>query len=177
MNTITPVNRERTFSTDEVIVSKTDTRGVITYANEVFAKVAGYKEEELLGKPHSIVRHPDMPRCVFKYLWDTIGDGQEVFAYVKNMAKTGEYYWVYAHVTPTYDDQGDICGYHSSRRCPDRASIATIEPIYKALLKEEQRFPDSRKGMEAGFQLLVATLHGAQKTYEEFVWTITPSQQ
>lgn len=175
MARITPVDRERFFGEDEVIVSKTDTHGVITYANDIFCTVANYTEKELLGRAHSIVRHPDMPRCVFKYLWDTIGAGDEVFAYVKNMAKTGEYYWVFAHVTPSFDHEtGRIIGYHSSRRCPDRSAIQTIEPIYQALLKEESRHSDPRKGLEAGFALLVATLQGVKKNYEEFLWDITP---
>ena len=107
---------ERTFGDDEIIVSKTDTKGRITYANRVFQQVAGYTEDELLGKAHSIVRHPDMPRCVFKFLWDTIGAGNEVFAYVLNKAKNGDHYWVFAHVTPTFDDHGRIISYHSNRR-------------------------------------------------------------
>lgn len=173
MGNIIAVDRERKLGKEEVIVSKTDTRGVITYANDVFCRIAAYSEEELLGKPHSIVRHPDMPRCVFKYLWDTISAGDEVFAYVKNMAKTGEYYWVLAHVTPTFNESGSICGYHSSRRSPDAASIETVSPVYAALLKEEQRHSDPRKGLEESFAVLVKTLQGIGKSYDEFFWSIT----
>jgi len=98
---IEPTGVESHFGDDEIIVSKTDPRGVITYANEIFIRVSGYSEEELLGAPHSILRHPAMPRCVFKLLWDTIQGGREIFAYVVNLAKTGNHYWVLAHVTPS----------------------------------------------------------------------------
>jgi PAS domain S-box-containing protein len=170
-----PVDRERVFGEDELIVSKTDLRGVITYANSVFCRVAGYSESELLGAPHSIVRHPDMPRCVFKYLWDTIQAGEEVFAYVKNMARTGEYYWVLAHVTPSYDEYQNSIGYHSNRRSTDRAALKTIIPIYQALLAEEQRHRDPRKGLLFGYDMLLTTLQKEGTTYEEMIWAITPS--
>lgn len=174
MGKIQPVDRERFFGEEEVIVSKTDLRGVITYANDIFCRVADYQEDELLGAPHSIVRHPDMPRCVFKYLWDTIESGKEVFAYVKNMARTGEYYWVFAHVTPTFNERHDIISYHSSRRCPDRSGIAAITPIYQALLEEEKKHADARKGLNKSFEMLVATLQSINKSYDEFLWSITP---
>ncbi|HPV77190.1 MAG TPA: PAS domain-containing protein, partial [Gemmatimonadaceae bacterium] len=91
---VVPSGRERSFGEDEIIVSKTDLQGKITYANDVFIRVSGYEEDELLGAPHSIIRHPDMPRAVFKLLWDTLATGREVFAYVNNMARNGDNYWV-----------------------------------------------------------------------------------
>jgi PAS domain S-box-containing protein len=91
-----PKDVERPVPEDKFLVSKTDPRGIITYANEVFIEVSGYTEEELIGKPHNIIRHPDMPRTVFKLLWDTIKSGREFWGYVKNMAKDGSYYWVFA---------------------------------------------------------------------------------
>ena len=130
-------NNERNFEHDEIIVSKTDTTGRIIYANSVFQRVGLYTEEELKNQPHSILRHPDMPRCVFKLLWDTIQAGQELFAYVKNRAKNGDYYWVFAHVTPSYDTQGNVSGYHSNRRVPRPESLAVIKTLYSELLAEE----------------------------------------
>ena len=116
---IQPSGRERRFDADEIIVSKTDATGRITYVNDVFCRVALYDEAELVGQPHSIIRHPDMPRCVFKLLWDTVERGEEIFAFVKNMAKNGDHYWVLAHVTPTVDAQGKIAvpqaGYWAER--------------------------------------------------------------
>lgn len=169
---VAPTNSERTFGADEIIVSKTDEHGRITYANDVFCRIALYSEKDVLGQPHSIVRHPDMPRCVFKLLWDTVEGGQEIFAYVKNMAKNGDFYWVFAHVTPSFGPDEQIVGYHSNRRFPRPESIAKIEPIYQRLLEEEQRHADRKAGMEAGHNLLVSLLEGQRATYEEFVFSI-----
>ena len=118
---------ERTFGADEIIVSKTDTKGRLTYVNQLFQTIADYKEDELIGQPHNIVRHPDMPRCVFKLLWDTIASGNELFAYVVNRCKFGDHYWVFAHVTPTFDAQGQITGFHSKpwRKANSRIWVTT----------------------------------------------------
>jgi PAS domain S-box-containing protein len=117
------------FDESELIVSKTDLKGAVTYANNTFfLKVSGYGEEELLGQPHSILRHPDMPRCAFKLLWQEIEAGREIFAYVVNLAKNGDHYWVFAHVTPTIKDNGSIIGYHSSRRVPSRTALGKVIP-------------------------------------------------
>jgi PAS domain S-box-containing protein len=170
-----PTQTERSFGEDEIIVSKTDARGRITYANEVFCRVAMYKEHELIGQPHSIVRHPDMPRCVFQLLWDTIAAGNEIFAYVKNMARNGDYYWVFAHVTPSYNEKGEIDGYHSNRRRPSPEAIRKVEPLYRALLDEEQRQPDRKQGQAAGFAMMVKLLQDAGVSYEEFVFSLDDS--
>ena len=105
---IRPTGKEVFFPAGELIVSKTDLKGRITYANSTFCHIAGYSEAELLGQPHSIIRHPDMPRAVFRLVWDTIAAGREIFGYVKNMARSGDHYWVFAHVTPSFDAQGNI---------------------------------------------------------------------
>lgn len=169
---VQPTNREVTFGEDEIIVSKTDLKGRITYANDIFLKVAGFSEAEVLGQPHSLVRHPDMPRCVFKFLWDTIAAKSEIFAYVKNMAKNGDYYWVLAHVTPSMNDRDEIIGYHSNRRVPERTALEKVEPIYAALLAEEQRHSNAKDGMNAGFKMLVDTVKSTGMSYEEFVFTL-----
>ena len=163
---------ERFFEPDEVIVSKTDLKGRITYANRVFQRVAGYGEEELLGQPHSIVRHPDMPRCVFKLLWDTLGAGQEIFAYVINRARNGDHYWVLAHVTPSYDESGRVVGYHSSRRVPERSAIDKVVPLYRTLLEIEDKHADRKQGMEAAFAAVVALLNEKGIGYDEFVFSL-----
>ncbi len=112
--------RERFFDQDEIIVSKTDLKGHIQYANRVFMRVGAFEDREVMGAPHSILRHPDMPRCVFKLLWDRIQEGHELFAYVLNRANNGDHYWVLAHVTPSFDGSGNLNGYHSNRRVPNR---------------------------------------------------------
>ncbi len=121
---IVPTGIERHFGEDEIIVSKTDLQGKITYANDVFIRVSGYSEEELIGAPHSLIRHPDMPRAVFKLLWDTLAAGEEIFAYVNNLAASGDNYWVFAHVTPSLGADGKVIGYHSNRRVPEPARVA-----------------------------------------------------
>lgn len=165
--------REQTFGPDEIIVSKTDPKGRITYANRVFQRVSGFTESELLGKAHNIVRHPDMPRCVFRYLWDTIADGREVFAYVLNRCKNGDHYWVFAHVTPTFDARRRIIGYHSSRRVPCRRALSVITPIYSRLLTVERRHTLPKDQWAASLPVLVETLSAAKMSYDEFIFSIT----
>ncbi len=150
------------------LVSKTDLRGTITYANPAFVKISGYTEEELLGKPHNIVRHPDMPKTVFKLLWDTLKSGNEFWGFVKNRSKDGGYYWVYAHVTPTFSTtDGSIIGYHSDRRPPNRQKLAVVEPIYQALLQAE-----ATGGVDAGVRALETFLKEKGMSYEEFIFSL-----
>ncbi len=163
---------ERFFGEDQIIVSKTDTRGIITYANSVFLEIAGYTEEEVLGANHNIIRHPDMPRCVFKLLWDTLQAGEEIFAYVVNMAKGGDHYWVWAHVTPTFDSQGHIIGYHSNRRVPDRTAVDKASALYKDLCKIEHDGGDGSAAMKASLDAVVSLLEEAGISYDEFVFSL-----
>jgi len=163
---------ERTFDVDEIIVTKTDLKGRIIYANEVFLRMVGYTERQVLGQPHSIVRHPDMPRCAFKLVWHLIESGQEAFAYVKNLASTGDHYWVFAHITPTFDKDGKIVSYHSNRRKPRSEAVAVIEGIYRELLGVEQAASDPKQGMETAFNALVAKLQSAGVSYDEFVCSL-----
>ncbi|HFD15605.1 MAG TPA: PAS domain-containing protein [Rhodospirillales bacterium] len=155
---VTPTGRERFFREEDTIVSKTDVRGRITYANEVFIAVSDYSEAELIGAPHSIVRHPAMPRCIFQLMWEEIAAGREVFAFVVNLAKNGDHYWVFAHVCPTFDEGGRIIGYHSSRRVPSRPALREVEPLYRELLAVEQAAPDRKAGLAAGRARLDAVL-------------------
>ncbi len=163
---------EQFFDENELIVSKTDTKGRITYANKVFLRVAQYAEAELLGKPHSIIRHPEMPRCVFKFLWDRIAEKHEVFAYVINRCKNGDHYWVFAHVTPTLDPNGRITGYHSSRRVPNSNALEIIKPLYKELLAIEQKHRTSREQWQASLPVLVGKLESMGFSYDELIFKI-----
>lgn len=169
---ITPTGREQYFDEDEIIVSKTDLKGVITYANQVFVRVSGFSERELLGQPHNLIRHPDMPRCVFKLLWDTVQDGHEIFAYVDNLCKNGDHYWVLAHVTPSFDELGEIAGYHSSRRVPERDAVKKLSEVYSLLKAKEDSYTDRRDGIRAATELLVRHLGGLGLQYDEFVLTV-----
>lgn len=153
------------FSEEMFIVSKTDLKGNITYGNDIFIEVSEYSEDELLGAPHNILRHPDMPRYIFKFLWERIQNGKEVFAYVKNKTKTGKYYWVHAYVTPVYSTHDDkIIGYHSVRRSPSREGIETIEPIYSQMLQAE-----NSGGMDASKKVLHNTLDSLKVSYDQFI--------
>ena len=170
---IRPTGVERRFGADEIIVSKTDTRGVITYANDVFLRVAVYDEADIVGKPHNIIRHPDMPRAVFKLLWDTIAAGDEMFAYVLNLASDGAHYWVFAHITPTFSPSGKIVGYHSNRRLPAPKAIEEAHALYKTVLAEERRHAHVPDAIAASYALLTGTLDDAGLTYDEWVWDVT----
>jgi PAS domain S-box-containing protein len=167
-----PTGIERTFGEDEIIVSKTDLKGRITYANQEFLRISGYSEKQVLGQPHNIIRHPDMPRCVFELLWDTLEARREIFAYVLNMACNGDHYWVFAHVTPTFDARGNVVGYHSNRRTATRSSVEAIVPIYRRLLQEESRFPNKQEGMEASGKLLASLLQEKGIEYDEFAFAV-----
>ncbi len=170
--TVAPTGVEQFFPEDEIIVSKTDLKGHITYANQTFIQISGFTEEELLGQAHSIIRHPDMPRCVFKLLWDTLAARKEIFAYVKNMSKNGDHYWVFAHVTPTFGSSGQVIGYHSNRRVPERTQVDLFAGIYSQLLAEERRHTDWRAGMEAAGKILGDTIAAKGMEYEEFVFSV-----
>lgn len=161
---------ERFLAQEDTIVSKTNITGAITYANDVFIKISGFRESEIIGAPHSLVRHPAMPRCIFKLLWDTVGKGQEIFAYVVNRCKNGDHYWVFAHVTPCYDSAGKLIGYHSSRRALKKGVLATIEPLYAQLLEVEKQ--GRKEGLEASEKMLLSILDKKNISYDKFVFTI-----
>jgi hypothetical protein len=129
--------------------------------------MSGYSEFELLKKPHNILRHPDMPKLIFKMLWDYIQKKQEIFAYVKNLTKDGSYYWVLANVTPSFDLDGNVIGYHSVRRSPDRNKIEIIDNLYKDLLSKE-----SVGGVDASQKHLSSILKSKGVDYEQFIFTL-----
>jgi len=155
---------QRMMKEDDFIVSKTDLKGIITYGNETFIKISGYQEKELLGAPHNIIRHEDMPAIVFKLLWDRIKNKEFINAYVKNKSKNGDYYWVFANVTPSFDDNGKLIGYYSVRRKPSDIGVTTIEPVYAALLEAEKQ-----GGMNASKELLDNVLKSKGISYDELV--------
>lgn len=164
-----PTQRERVLPDDAFITSKTDTRGKILYGNPIFIDLSGYREDELLGAPHNIIRHPDMPRSVFKALWDTISAGKEFLGYVKNMSADGGFYWVYATVTPDFDDAGRITSYYSVRRKPRREAISAIEPIYRLMREAEARVSGSQAPAEGLSVLQRLILENKKNDYTAFV--------
>ncbi len=167
-----PTGVERRFPDDQILVSKTDLRGKITYVSQSFVEVAGFAEDQLIGAPHSVIRHPDMPRAIFHLLWDQLQQQREIFAYVKNLTWSGDHYWVLAHVTPTFGRDGSVLGYHSNRRTASRSALARIEPLYRTLLEVERQHAGHPAAAAAGRQALEAQLLIQDQRYDEFVWSL-----
>ena len=161
----TPTDSEIILSNKRYIVSKTDPQGNIEYGNDYFVEISGYNESELIGKPHSIVRHPDMPKVVFKMMWDRINRAQNIMAVVKNMAKDGRYYWVVTEFEPKVDPiTNDIISHTAFRKAAPRKAVDVMEPIYQKLLEIEKD-----GGVEASEKYLRGFLEDQHKTYDEFV--------
>ncbi|MBF7048922.1 PAS domain-containing protein [Campylobacter volucris] len=158
------MSKEIILEANTLITSKTDLKGDIIYANDDFLKYAGYSMKEILYKPHSIVRHPDMPKTVFKCLWDYIQEGKEIFAFVKNKTKHNDYYWVFTNVTASYDENGNIINYYSVRRKPKQEAIATIEKVYQMLLEAEKN-----GGIKAGIEELMKIVTSYNMNYNQLI--------
>lgn len=165
---ITPTQHEVILGDSDIIVSKTDLKGRITYANRIFMRIANYPEKDLLHQQHNIVRHPDMPRGAFKLLWDTLEGGQEFFGYVKNMTSEGHFYWVFANVTPDMDDQGRVIGYFSVRRKTRPSAVAAIQSIYREML-EVERQAGPAKAPAASIAFVSEKLKSLGTTYDRFI--------
>ena len=161
----TPINNEIKLNPKRYIVSKTDAKGFIEYGNDYFVEISGYSEAELIGKPHSIVRHPDMPKVVFKMMWDRINRAQNIMAVVKNLAKDGSYYWVVTEFEPKVDPiTNEVISHTAFRKAAPQNAIETMTPIYKKLLEIEKD-----AGMEASEKYLRGFLEEKQMTYDEFI--------
>jgi PAS domain S-box-containing protein len=170
-NKLTPTQHERVMREGDFIVSKTDLKGRITYCNRIFIEFSGYSEKELLGAQHNIVRHPDMPRGVFKLLWDTLQDKRECFAYVKNMSRDGGFYWVFANVTPDLDGQGVPQGYFSARRKPRAGAVTAVADLYRQMLDEERR-AGPKDAPAASMAWLTRILEQKVLSYDKFILSI-----
>ena len=134
---INVLDREVPYPDGRLIVSRTDTKGILTHCNPSFVSMSGYTEEELIGQSHYILRHPDMPASAFKDLWDTINKGKKWHGYVKNLRKDGAYYWVLATVIPNVRNN-EIIGYTSVRRKPSRKKVNECIALYAKMLEKEQ---------------------------------------
>jgi len=167
-----PTGIERTFDEGRFLVSKTDSKGVIQYVNTLFLDISGYREEEVLGQPHNLVRHPEMPRGVFRLLWDRLNAGKEVFAYIVNLAADGAHYWVFAHVTPSFDPTGKLVGFHSNRRCADKSAVTAVRQLYALMLREESQHSRTRDAVEASSAFMGSYLDQHDLSYDEYVWSL-----
>lgn len=133
-----PTNEEQIVGSTDLIVSKSDAEGLITYVNPIFIKISGYSQGKLLEEPHSMLRHPDMPKVIFKYLWENIKEGRDVVAYVKNLCKDGSFYWVLATVKSAKNPDGSFRNYMSTRKCITDSAKETIKDLYANLLAIEK---------------------------------------
>jgi len=167
----TLTNDEKVLNDDDFIVSKTDTKGYITYCNRIFVEMAGWTRQELIGANHNLIRHPHMPKLAFKILWDLIQGKKEFFGFVKNLRKDGGYYWVLAYITPDLDFNGNIIGYTSFRKKPSRKAVQTMEGIYAKLVAAEKS-----GGVQASYELLKELLNATDENivdkYHELVFNL-----
>ncbi len=159
-----PIDEEIKINSKKIIVSKTDKNGKILYANDYFCEVSGYDTNELIGKPHNILRHPDMPKAIFYLMWKTIQSGGNITAIVKNLAKSGKYYWVTTDFENHRDINGKIDSYIAFRRPASKKAIEAIEELYEALLNVEKKH-----GMEASLVYLQGYLDERHTNYHKLM--------
>lgn len=133
----TPLNEEIVWDKTRTIKSRTDSKGIINYVNNVFIDVSEYSEEELIGQPHNIVRHPHMPKVIFKILWENLSKGVNFNAVVKNLTKTGKYYWIVTNFDIFKGHSGEPSAFMGVRNSVPDNVIHTLEPVYKRLLEIE----------------------------------------
>lgn len=161
----TPIDKEVGWNKSQVVISETDVYGRITNVNDVFCNVYGYSPEEMIGQPHSIIRHPDMPKLVFKLLWDNLKVGNNFIGVIKNLAKSGEYYWVITDFEMRRDATGNITHYIARRKSVPKAVIENyVAPLYETLLKLEKV-----GGMELSSRFFKNYLAKQGKDYIDFI--------
>jgi len=158
------LDEEIKFSKKKFIVSKTDLKGKITFVNKNFCDISGYSEDELIGAPHNIIRHPDMPKAVFYLVWKALLSGRAISGVVKNLAKSGKYYWVIADLEPKFNKDGDIISLTAFRRAAPQSVIDTVEELYHIMLNIEKKH-----GMEKSIAYLEGYLEEHNVTYDTFI--------
>lgn len=168
---ITINNSEVVVPEDKILVSKTDTKGAITYCNTAFIKISGYKEKELLGQNHNILRHPDMPRVIFKLMWESLKIGREFNGYIKNLTKDGGFYWVFANITPSLSEKNEVLGFQSACRKPNAETLNYIQNLYLELLEIEQQTTGTDITKDSLYKLN-SILNAREMGYDEFVLSI-----
>ena len=169
-NRSTTNSREKSVPENAFIVTKTDSKGRIAYANRLFLELSGYQEGEILGKSHNVIRHPEMPRGIFKLLWDSIKSGQEFNGYIKNLCKDGGFYWVFANITPSLKN-GELLGYYSVRRKARDAALPQIQNLYQDMLAAEANV-DTTEAVTASLSLLNSRLNQHSVSYDQYVLTL-----
>lgn len=158
------INEEIRFSKKKFIVSKTDVKGKIIFVNKNLCEISGYSEDELIGAPHNILRHPDMPQAVFYLVWQSLLSGNRISGVVKNLAKDGRYYWVIADFEPKFDAEGKVNALTAFRRAAPDNVIETVEDLYSTMLAIEKKH-----GMEKSLAYLEGFLEEHETTYKDFI--------
>ena len=158
------LDEEIKFSKKKFIVSKTDVKGIIIFTNKNFSDISGYTEQELIGEPHNILRHPDMPKAVFYLVWKSLLSGRAISGVVKNLAKDGRYYWVIADLEPKFNDNGEIIAMTAFRRSAPQDVIDATEELYYSMLSIEKKH-----GMEKSIVYLEGFLEEQELTYDTFI--------
>jgi len=162
-----PIDKEINLDPTKMIISKTDTRGYIEYANEYFMEICGYEEYELMGQPHNIIRHPDMPKTIFRLMWESLKKGENIHVFVKNMAKDGRYYWVLTNFEMGVDQEGNIVSYYAKRKAAPQNAIAEINRLYNIIKAIEKK-----QGEEMALNYLYGLLEEKKMTYNQFILSI-----
>ncbi len=168
-----PVDREIVLDPTKVIMSKTNAKGIVMYANEYFMEICGYLEYELMGQQHNCIRHPDMPRIIYKILWQRLAKGENIHALVKNLTKDGRYYWVLTNFETKFDEDGYIKAHYSRRKAAPIEAVKKIEKIYKVLVSLEA----NDKTMMLSENYLMGMLEENNITYDDFILDLMNSTE
>lgn len=158
---------ERKLNFTDLIVSKTDKKGMITYANPAFLKISGYQTKELCSQNHNIIRHPDMPRAIFSYMWQELEKGNHFYGFVKNLTKEGAFYWIFAYMVPDYDERGEVIGYHSERRSPNPKAIPDIVNLYNMMKQIE-----IKKDIDSAIEYMQSIVSNKAKDYNNYIYKL-----
>ncbi len=155
---------------DDLIVTKADLKGNIIYCNDTFLIYSNLHEEQVLGQPHSMVRHPDMPRTIFRLLWETVNSHNEFIGFIKNRCSDGRFYWSFAIITPSFDAENQLIGYLSVRRCPRRESVEYFANLYREMRQIEEQATDAEEGIGQSLDHLHSHI-GSDRSYHEYVFS------
>ena len=168
-----PQNRELFLSKDEIVISRADIDGTILYYNSTFAKISGYKRDELLYAPHSILRHPDMPKAIFYVIWQTLLSGRSTHAIIKNFSKDGNFYWLLMEFKVQKDNQNSIISFLAKGKQAPKDAVETIKPLYIELLKDEKA-----NGMKSSILYLSSFLNrNNYATYNDYICKISQKKK
>lgn len=161
----TPINEQIKLDKYKYILSRTNEKGIIEFGNDYFYEISGYSAKEMIGQPHSMIRHPDMPKVIFKLMWERLQQGKNIFAVVKNMAKDGRFYWVTTKFEIKKNPMDNtITGYMAYRQAAKPQAVSTMAKLYEELLNIEKS-----SGVEASEKYLIAYLESKRMTYDEFI--------